>query len=36
MTDPSTIQSFCEMLAFLFLRPGQEREVFLRQYGTTI
>lgn len=29
MNDRGTYESFCLMLAFLFLRPGQEREEFL-------
>lgn len=29
MIDPGTYESFCLMLAFLFLRPGEEREQFL-------
>lgn len=29
MNDPGTYESFCLMLAFLFLRPGEEREQFL-------
>lgn len=31
MMDLGTYLSFCDMLAFLFLKPGKERESFLRE-----
>jgi hypothetical protein len=36
MTDLPTRDSFCLMLAFLFLPPGPEREAFLGFFGAIV